>query len=288
MRPVLAVVGLFLVAGVSVCLAQLPDVPKEAVDVLGTTPGTPLNRGFVFIEGRYIVPPYTVIRKGNGIFINHIQVEQPFAWSAEVLTPEITPATKKGEEEPKANSVEQENGLEEVRGLEGAGSPLNATDAVTEKPADVQRGNTLDALFNEGAVKAPAEEDQDASSEQTAPTVLLTKKQKDELRQNLDMRRLRFETALSQGEFFLFNHKYGRINGTYGTAKTLFAVLPEAVRYAQSPQDLMMRLNQGGINFLDVNACADLYRNKLNFVSLNERRRAIEISDEKKTGSRLR
>jgi hypothetical protein len=104
----------------------------------------------------------------------------------------------------------------------------------------------------------------------------------------LDRIRLYFEAGLSQGEIFLFNNKNGRINGTYGTAKTLFAVLPEAVRYSQSPQDLMARLNQGGVFFLDGNACEDLYRNKLNFMVLDERRRAIEISEEKKNSSRPR
>ena len=64
---------------VPVCLAQLPDVPEEAIEALGKTEGTPQSNGFVFFEGRYIAPPYTVTRKGNGIFVNRIQVEQPFA-----------------------------------------------------------------------------------------------------------------------------------------------------------------------------------------------------------------
>ena len=36
--------------------------------------GTPINSGFVFIDGKYIEPPYEVKRKGLAIYINGIQV----------------------------------------------------------------------------------------------------------------------------------------------------------------------------------------------------------------------
>ena len=32
--------------------------------------GTPINSGFVFIDGKYIEPPYEVKRKGLAIYIN--------------------------------------------------------------------------------------------------------------------------------------------------------------------------------------------------------------------------
>ena len=69
----------FLVGGMAGMLAaaSLPEVPEAALEALGSTPGTPQNGGFVFVDGRYLPPPYTVTRHGNGIFINRIQVEQP-------------------------------------------------------------------------------------------------------------------------------------------------------------------------------------------------------------------
>jgi hypothetical protein len=74
-------IGLFLTA---VCVwgarAQLSDMAEVAVEELGSTYGTPQMSGFVFVDGRYLPPPYTVARKGNGIYINRTLVEQPVAW----------------------------------------------------------------------------------------------------------------------------------------------------------------------------------------------------------------
>jgi hypothetical protein len=265
---------MLLLVVVPVCLAQLPDVPEDAIEVLGSTAGTPQINGFVFIEGRYIVPPYTVTRKGNGIFVNRIQVEQPFAWMAETLTVAAIPPTKKPEEEEKKGDVDSSL---EVPAQEPAEDFMKASvlPPAEVKPVDKPEGKGLDLLFGDGSPKP-------ATEEKKAVPVVLTPKQKHELCQRLDAIRLRFEVGLSQGEIFLFNDKNGRINGTYGTAKALFAVLPEAVRYSKSPQDLMARLNQGGVNFLDINACTDLYRYKFNFVLLSDRRRTIEINEEKK------
>lgn len=282
MCPVPSCVGIFLVAIVPVCLAQLPEVPIEATEALGTTVGSPQSNGFVFIEGRYIPPPYTVSRKGNAIFINRIQVEQPVVWTAESLTPSAVPPPKKTEE-PKKSETDRLSPFADASAPEAAVVSTNELAAPDEKPAESQAGKTLDSLFDEPVTnRPPTEEKKDVSAEKKAVPVVLTQKQKDELRQKLDMMRSRFELGLAQGEIFFFNYKHSRVNGTYGTAKALFAVLPEALRYALSPQDLMAKLNQGGVYFLDINACTDLYRNKLNFMALSDRRRAIEAAEEKK------
>lgn len=261
---ILFCIGLSLVPCGHICWGQFPEVPEEAIEALGKTAGTLQSNGFVFVEGRYLRPPYTVTRNGNGIFINRVQVEQPFAWKTEILTPVVISSIQKPGDAP-----------------EGTEIATNVADTATAagNSGDAPAGKTLDALFDNGSAQPVTEEKAAASVEKKADPVILTQKQKDRLCQELDNIRLRFELGLAQGEIFLFNYKNGRINGTYGTAKALFAVLPEAVRYAQSPQDLMVRLNQGGVSFLDINACTDLYRNKLNFMVLSDRRRTIEVNE---------
>ena len=59
---------------------------------------------------------------------------------------------------------------------------------------------------------------------------------------NLDRVRKGYEQSLTRGDMFFFGQKHNRLNGNYGTARTLMGVLPKALRYAQSPQDLMQRL----------------------------------------------
>jgi hypothetical protein len=99
---------------------------------------------------------------------------------------------------------------------------------------------------------------------------------KEELRAKIDGVRKGYELALSRGEVFFFSERHSRLNGNYGTARTLLGVLPSAMRNSQSPMDLMQRLNQGGVYFVDLTICSALFRNKMAFPLLDERLRRIE------------
>ncbi len=48
------------------------------VEEYGSMRGTPIDKGFVFIGGKYIEAPYRVERRGLGIFINNIMIQQPY------------------------------------------------------------------------------------------------------------------------------------------------------------------------------------------------------------------
>lgn len=52
------------------------DLPKLYVKEFGETIGEAFSAGFVFFDGKYIDAPYTVTRKGLGIFVNDIMVEK--------------------------------------------------------------------------------------------------------------------------------------------------------------------------------------------------------------------
>lgn len=279
-KHIIVVCAVFSSILVCASSAQLPEVPSEAIEALGMTLGTPKRMGFVFIEGNYITLPYTVSRKGNGIFINRIQVEQPFAWTAEALTPSAVPPPKTDGVAPeKTEAVTPTSAVPSP----DAAAPVAVTDsgAATPPPTtEGQVGKSLDALFDGPSTNnIVIDAANPAGQEKKAPAVVLTQKQKDELRKKLDMMRARFEQGLSRGEIYFFNAKHGQVNGTYGTAKALFSVLPEALRYSQSPQDLMARLRQKGVEFLDLGTCTDLYKNKLNFMAINDRRRMIELDE---------
>ncbi len=53
----------------------------------------PINSGFVFIDGKYIEPPYTVKRKGMTVYLNHIQImqEQKVLTKEDFLLPKQEP-----------------------------------------------------------------------------------------------------------------------------------------------------------------------------------------------------
>ncbi len=272
-------VGFFSIL-VSVSRAQLPEVPGEAIDALGMTLGTPKRTGFVFIEGRYISLPYTVSRKGNGIFINRIQVEQPFAWTPEALTPSTIPPPKTDVDAPVKTEEVKPSSLDTPLETAAPVSVIDTGVVASQPPTEGTAGKTLDSLFGEPATNSVGVDGKNPPElEKKTPSVVLTQTQKDELRKKLDMIRARYELGLARGEIYFFSVKHGRVNGTYGTARPLFAVLPEALRYSQSPQDLMNHLRQKGVDFVDLATCTDLYQNRLNFMAINDRRRMIELDE---------
>ncbi|MDD4019066.1 MAG: hypothetical protein PHV28_14120 [Kiritimatiellae bacterium] len=266
MRFFWEVVLVSIVASVSGAV-ELPEVPEEALAELGTTLGMPQRAGFVFIEGRYLPPPYTVTRKGNGIFINRIQIQQPVPWDAFNGAPGNGTGKK---------AVDADGDFEKVDAPQKTASPGDST-----APQAVK---SIDDLFADGEEKPamPA----NAAPEPQAPARTAkalgteeVKQKKDELRANLERLRKGYEQALAQGEMFFFSQRHNRVNGNYGTARTLMGVLPKALRHAQSPQDLMARLNQGGVYFIDLGMCSALFKNKHTFPLLEERLTKIEETE---------
>lgn len=235
--------------------ADLPEVPEAAVNELGVTPGTPQMNGFVFVEGRYLAPPYTVSRKGNALFVNRIQFEQPVAWSR--FEESKTPETK---------AIDADGDFQKVE----------------DAPAKPAAANKIDDLFADNGAQTndahrAASDEKTVAEPRRSPEEL--KQVKDELRKSLDGRRKAYEAALGRGEVFFFGQRHNRVNGNYGTARTLMGVLPKALREAQSAQDLLRRLNDGGVFFVDAGICSALFKNKSAFPQLEERLRKI-LDDE--------
>ena len=291
-----AIVSGAFCCGIAVA-AELPEVPAEAVAELGSTFGTPQMSGFVFIDGRYLPPPYTVTRKGNGLFINRIQFEQPVAWSFF----DALETAGGGAAAPK-KAVDADGDFQEV-GKAAAKPAAPASQAAAEKPKTVK---SIDDLFADDKDTSPAAKPPAADAEQplaAAPAAAKPpataqpmaqrfpediKRQKAEVRANLENLRKGYEQALARGEVFFFGMKHSRLNGNYGTARTLMGVLPSALRQAQSPQDLLERLNQGDIYFVDLGICTALFKYRNAFPLLEERLQNIEAAEEIEAARRSR
>jgi len=255
--------------------AQFPEVSEEALAELGSTYGIPQMNGFVFIEGRFIPPPYTVTRKGNGIFINRMQVEQPVPWSG------FAAAGTNGAEPPAKKAVDADGDFEAV---EAAAKPAPAAPAAPAVPAGEpaaepdkpKTAQSIDDLFADEAKPAAQAPALQPAAGRTPEDV---KAEKDALRANLDRIRKGYEQSLHRGDIFFFGQRHNRVNGNYGTARTLMGVLPKALRHAESPNDLLQRLTQGGVYFIDLGICTELYKNKTTFPLLEERLLKIEEAE---------
>ncbi|MBO7653322.1 MAG: hypothetical protein J6U40_00225 [Kiritimatiellae bacterium] len=310
-------------AGLALMAAPLPEVPEAAIEALGSVSGIPQNGGFVFVNGRYLPPPYTVSRVGNGIFINRVQVEQPVPWSrfepqapkaeldpdgdfedvddrpipqtpppvAETDDPDGEPAPKKAtpdnndfEDDPdvvprKAKPKPEEDDVFESRmAVDGYGmTPVSAdTDdldelfgeeepAAPKKPAAVRTPGPA-------ADKAEKREDQPAAKRDVA-------KEQQMLKTYLDKLRRSYELGLARNEIYFFGSTHNRINGNYGSARSMIEVLPDALRVSSSPEDLLERLRRGGVYFLDIRVVRLLYQNKASYPLLKERLKKIKTAE---------
>jgi len=341
MRKV-AVVGLMILVFMTSDLLfgrSLPEITQASIDELGVTYGVPQMSGFVFVDGQYIPPPYTVTRRGNAIFINRVQIEQPVAWSyfdssAEAALPPkgSTASDEEGdflELNDQGNAPVAEAAPEKVSSIDDLFSDDaddNAAPAPA-KPAESKTISSIDDLFGDdddntpvvnpsprkissiddlfgddeeqnpvvkrksGAVSSIADlfgEDNDevAADVEKKPlpgsgevvkkiVVPQTKEElarkKEILKKRLEDKRYSYECAIAKGELYFFGTSYKLINGNYGTARTLLEVLPGALRYSRSPDDLLNRLQAGDVYFLDLNVCQALYRNKTTFPLLQQR-----------------
>ncbi len=322
----------------------LPEVTQAAVDEMGVTYGVPCMTGFVFVDGQYLPPPYTVTRRGNAIFINRYQIEQPVAWTyfdstaadaplakepgapdddGDFTEPDVKMNPDAAERAPaKVSSIDalfsedagdaaempvKEEGGRTIRSIDDlfgdGGEPdekpaekpvvqpiqktVNSIDdlfgdePVTAKPAAAERAKnigSIDDLFADdekmvGIIQP--EHAKPAVAAELRPVVPQTpeelKAKKEILKKRLDDKREAYERAIAKGELYFFSTSHNRINGNYGTARSLLEVLPGALRYARSPEDLMSRLKAGNLYFIDLNTCEALYRHKTTFPLLQQR-----------------
>ena len=104
--------GRFLLFAAAVMAATgafaFQPIPKEGAKALGVTRGKPFSAGVVFINGKYIEPPYVVERWGTGIRINKEPVTgQVIDWNEFLKTQEGVKVEKRTETVPAAPVVQQ-------------------------------------------------------------------------------------------------------------------------------------------------------------------------------------
>ncbi len=274
-------------------VAELPEVTEDALVELGSTYGTPQMNGFVFVEGRYIPPPYTVTRKGNGIFINRIQVEQPLSWARDALSGAEGGGASLHSEKPRTKkALDADGDFEQVDTAVTPAAGIQAVPAETPvaDPGKTKAVKSIDDLFADeekpaSPVRAAPEAGTAVVTQQVAATAVTEhtpeeiRRGKDAVIANLERLRKGYEQALSRGDIFFFGQRHNRVNGNLGTARMLMKVLPQALRSAESPNDLWQSLKQGGVYFIDLGICVELFKNRMTFTLLEERQRNIEESD---------
>lgn len=248
--------------------------PKGAVKALKVTKGKQFKSGVVFIEGKYIPPPYTIERYGLVLRVNKIQATGPvIPWEEFVKTQDgvsVSKTTTGGDaEQPAAPEPEPEPEL-----VSDDDDPL------------------ADLFDDEPSAKKPAAKRKVYKPRPRKPVVTTTYTLEGEFVPNettkalvakINQSRTDVDALLRQGGFVCFGSDYTRVTGDAGTTKMLLMKLPEMMKTCKSASELRQAVRSSGFTFMPDELCRDLYQNRVDYIKLLERQKAIKEEAELKS-----
>lgn len=220
-----------VVSFVATAALAFPTVPKASAKALGVTRGKPFTSGLVFVDGKYVKPPYVVERWGTGLRINGRKISgEIIGWSEFIKTQAGVKVTKTvAPVAPTAPAVEQtedESSLDDLfdDAEKGAKKDVKKSARASYKPAQPSVTYSFDGEFVPNAT-----------------TKALVEK--------INVARTDIDKKLRLGGFFFFGDGYSRVAGDAGTAWKILKALPEAQRDNESAAALASALRDKGLSF---------------------------------------
>ena len=244
-RVLLGIVGaLALAAGAAT--PQFEEVPAGANKALKAVKGKPIRTGMAFVNGRYVKPPYVLMRSGTALFVNYnTQITgQVVPWKTFLAT----------------------------QGGAAAAKPA--------APAQPRTAQSVDDLFADTppaaqpAAAAPA-------ADAAADVDFTPNEQSKRLLRRINDRRSFFDRKLREGDVIFFGSRYAPvIVSEPRLVRDLMAMLPEAIRDSSDGADLFGKMRGKGITYMTREICDELVENRTDYSALVERRKEMEKADE--------
>jgi len=260
--------ALFLVAVVVVAPSSgwaFPDVPKASAKALLVTRGRPFSSGAVFVNGKYIEPPYVVERWGTGIRINGMNVTgQVIDWNDFLKTQAGTKVVKREET------------------VTSAAAPSAAAPAA----ADVDE-SSLDDLFDDDPKpkKKTAARPTSAAVPTTKTRTVVSYSLEGDFVPNdaskalltrVNAVRTDIDRILRTGGFICFGDSYSQVTGDARTLREMLEQLPEMMQQASDVQDFNARVRGARMVYLNEVLRGDLFRNRIDYRKLKELRAKLK------------
>jgi len=239
--------------------------PADAVKYLKATVGKQFSAGYVFVDGKYVKPPYKVERYGNVIRINGIQVtDQVVAWDEFVKTQSGVTITKtEAPAAPAAPEPEPE---------------------VEEEEEDDDEPSSLDDLFDDDPApkkaKKPKKAKRKATPRPRKPATLVTYTMEGDFEPNdkskalvekINAVRTSIDSQLRSGGYFCFGSRYATVSGNASTAKLVLGKLPDVMKKSTTKEAFASSMRQAGLTFFPLSLNDDLFRNRFDYLQLAER-----------------
>lgn len=245
----------------------MPEIPVASAKALGVTKGKPFREGLVFINGKYLAPPYVVSRWGTGIRINGKPVTgQIIDWTEFLKT---------------------QSGVKIVKNEVPVAETPSATESATEAETAVEEDSddtSLDDLFDDDPkpkAKKPAKRKAIFNKAPSKPKTTVSISFDGEFAHNesskallgrINAARTEIDRTLRGGGFICFGDNYQRVSGDSRTAERLLEKIPEMQRDASDAKNFTAMVRSGGMVYFTDELCKDLYRNRIDYRRLMSRR----------------
>lgn len=277
----------------AVAAGAFPEIPKASYKALGSTRGKVFSTGLVFVNGKFLKPPYRVERWGTGIRINRVPVTgQVIDWAEFLKTqegyrPSVTPAAPQPPPPPPAAAAPV-----------AAPPPAEASPEDPDEEEEEEEITSLDDLFDDNprpkkkkakpvVAQQPPPEPPAAAPvappPQPAPSAadgpfdgkFVKNGAVKAMIKKVNALRTEIDRHLRTGGFYFFGDRYSRISGDSRTAAKLLEILPDSLRRASSPASIQSDLRAARLDYLHELVCEDLYRNRIDYRPLHEYREKI-------------
>ena len=289
-ESVLRQCGIFLLslaAAFRVCAAPperadgFPPVPKAAIAELKRAVGGPISKGVVFVNGRYIAPPYKVERCGNAISVNSVQVTAPLVDWNEFLRQQQGYRVETVPYPPERKMVEEDVPFEIEEEIEVEVSDDDVDDLFgdEEKKPDAAAKKNVRKIRK----KVKRIEMRRQTVEKEVPSDRPPRKVvrfDGEFRHNfrvrallakIDGERSLIEKRLRDGWIVCYGAKYPRAEGDAAAARQVLSQLWRVEKESSTLDGFVSAAQSSGLGFLPIGVLRDLFSNRLDYPKLKSR-----------------
>lgn len=258
-----------LVAVVSAAVVShaFEQIPWASAKALGATRGKRFSSGLVFINGKYVDPPYLVERWGTGIRINSVPVTgQVIDWVDFLKTQDASKLSKTVQE---------------------AAAPAQAS---APPPAESKSdADALDDLFDDNPAPAkstwspsaaPRRKAAPPKPKSTAKYELVGDFVKNDastaLVKRINEQRTEIDGILRRGGFIFFGDGYSRVAGDARTAESMLAVLPELMQRSEDVNSFRAGIRSNGMVYINEILSGQLFNCRIDYRRLQDRRQKLK------------
>jgi len=241
--------------------------PPEAVSSLKATVGKPFSAGYVFVDGKYVKPPYKVERYGNVIRINGVQVtDQVVSWEEFIKTQAGVTVTKtEAPAEPAPAEPEPEPEVEEE---EEDDAPSSLDDLFDDNPSPKKTTKKAKKPKRRAAPK-PRKPATTVTYALEGPFVPNDKSKA--LVDKINAVRTSIDGQLRSGGYFCFGSRYATVSGSASTAKMVLGKLPDIMKKCTTREAFVASMRQAGFTYFPASLNDDLFRNRFDYLQLEAR-----------------